>query len=346
MTRRRAGPVLPLAVLTACALAAGTAPAQDAPRRAAAIDCAALAAPELQRHCRGAAAGDVDAMTAFGMALFFGDGGLDEPATGLALWRAASSRGAARADFILGLATAHGWPPAARDRDAGVALLRRAGEAGYRHAWYELAQLHLEGDAADIAAGLAFARRGADAGDHASLRLLGTLYDRGRGVARDRAEAQRLWRLAAGGADADAYFELGRHRRDGIAGAADADTAIRLFQIAAGLGHRAAQLALAALLFEPGAPPAPGAALAWLRDAAAADGAAPARAAVERLADAVARDPAGWAVQARLGDALAALGEREGARAAWRRALPGARTDAAAEPDIAPATLERRLAAE
>ncbi|MBL8835877.1 MAG: hypothetical protein JNL66_06505, partial [Alphaproteobacteria bacterium] len=116
MTRRRAAPVLPLAVLTACALAGGAAHAQEPPRRPAAIDCAALAAPELQRHCRGAAAGDADAMTAFGMALFFGDGGLDDPAAGLALWRAASARGVARADFILGLATAFGWPPAARDR--------------------------------------------------------------------------------------------------------------------------------------------------------------------------------------------------------------------------------------
>jgi hypothetical protein len=235
------------------ALAAAPALAQPAQERTAThgVDCAGFASPELQRHCVGARGGDPVAMAAFGNTLYFGDGGPVEPAAAVRLWRAAAERGVARADFMLGLGHAFGW--AEFERDVAVALrhLRLSGEGGYRNAWYQLAQLRLLAThPPDQEGALEAARRGADLGDHASLRLLGWMYDNGVSVARNEAEALRLWRLAANGTDSETYYHLGRYYRYGIATARDEATAILYLRIAAGLGHIDAQVALGNMLLD------------------------------------------------------------------------------------------------
>jgi hypothetical protein len=69
-------------------------------------------------------------------------------------------------------------------------------------------------------------------------------------VARNEAEALRLWRLAANGTDAETYYHLGRYYRYGIATARDEAAAILYLRIAAGLGHIEAQVALGNMLLD------------------------------------------------------------------------------------------------
>jgi hypothetical protein len=70
---------------------------------------------------------------------------------------------------------------------------------------------------------------------------LGVCYAKGVGVAQDKAEAVRRYRLAAGQGDAKAQYNLGGHYGDGIGVAQDASEAVRWYRLAAGQGDATAQ---------------------------------------------------------------------------------------------------------
>ena len=100
--------------------------------------------------------------------------------------------------------------------------------------------------------------------------VLGFMHENGIGVARDAAEAARLYRLAAAAGDAEAQFNLGAmHERGGVVARDKAETA-RLYRLAADQGHAEAQYGLG-LLYANGRGVArdEGEATAWHRLAAA-----------------------------------------------------------------------------
>jgi hypothetical protein len=70
------------------------------------------------------------------------------------------------------------------------------------------------------------------------------MFDEGQGVAKDYAEAVRLYRLAAAQGDADAQYALGNMFEYGKGVAKKKAEAIRLYRLAAAQGLAAASAAL------------------------------------------------------------------------------------------------------
>ena len=102
----------------------------------------------------------------------------------------------------------------------------------------------------DVARGLALGRESAAAGSCFGQYVVGWCYYNGRGgVAKDYAEAVRLWRLAAAQGHAVAQFNFGRMFRDGQSVAQDYAEAVRLYRLAAAQGHSDAQVGLGVRLY-------------------------------------------------------------------------------------------------
>ena len=100
----------------------------------------------------------------------------------------------------------------ARDIAAGLALCRRAAEAGDADAQTDLGGYLLTGefmpkDAVEARRWLTEAARQRQAN---AAFLLGQIYWNGDGIATDKTEAARWWRVAHEGGRADAAFLLGR----------------------------------------------------------------------------------------------------------------------------------------
>jgi TPR repeat protein len=70
------------------------------------------------------------------------------------------------------------------------------------------------------------------------------MFSKGKGVAQDKAEAVRLWRLAAAQGDATAQCNLGLMFDNGEGVAQDKAEAARLYRLAAAQGHVKAAAAL------------------------------------------------------------------------------------------------------
>ena len=73
---------------------------------------------------------------------------------------------------------------------------------------------------------------------------LGLMFENGQGVAKDDAEAVRLYRLAAAQGNASAQYNLGLMFEDGEGVAKDDAEAVRLYRLAAAQGHAKAAAAL------------------------------------------------------------------------------------------------------
>ena len=111
--------------------------------------------------------------------------------------------------------------------------------------------------------------RAAQQGDAGAQFLLGSRYDRGRGVAEDDSEAVRWYRRAAQQGHASAQYYLGYKLAQGEGVAKDTGEAVRWLREAAGQGHAAAQYRLGAMYFNDEEAPADKAAAArWFRAAA------------------------------------------------------------------------------
>lgn len=109
----------------------------------------------------------------------------------------------------------------------------------------------------------------ADAGDAVAQEILGVMYSRGEGIARDDAVALHWFTLAAEAGRPEAQFELGLIYRDGAGVAADGNTAMVWFRRAAEQGKTDAYNAVAELyLGQHGIPADPAAASEWFLRAA------------------------------------------------------------------------------
>jgi TPR repeat protein len=74
--------------------------------------------------------------------------------------------------------------------------------------------------------------------------MLGSMFENGRGVAQDFAEAMRFYRLAAAQGHANAQFNLGIMFENGRGVAQDRAEAIQWYRLAAAQGHERATAVL------------------------------------------------------------------------------------------------------
>jgi TPR repeat protein len=135
----------------------------------------------------------------------------------------------------------------ARDYSAAAEFYRKAAEAGYAPAQYDLAYLFEKGLGVelDLRQAARWYQRAADQGDPEAQNNLGTLYATGQGVSRNDAEAVRWYRLAAGQDDPEGASNLGMMYLQGRGVKRDFVQAFQLFRRAAEQGYAVAQNNLA-----------------------------------------------------------------------------------------------------
>ncbi len=136
-----------------------------------------------------------------------------------------------------------GVPPAAMDARRAIVACRAL--SGDSRSDYLLGRAYETAGQFDAAA--AAFRRSAEQDYGAAQAALGVLYDAGRGVAADPAEAVRWYRKAAGQGIAAAEMALGTHCEQGRGIARDEGEAARWYRQAADQGYAPAQAALAQL---------------------------------------------------------------------------------------------------
>ncbi len=113
-------------------------------------------------------------------------------------YRRAAEKGDARAAFNYGLMLIHGIGTEA-DPIEGLRLINVAASASVQEAWFELGNLHRQGDhvAIDLHAAIEAYRRAADRGHVRAQYALGNMYGNGQGAGVDLVTAYKWWRLAA-----------------------------------------------------------------------------------------------------------------------------------------------------
>lgn len=137
----------------------------------------------------------------------------------------------------------------ARNDETGVALLRRAAEAGFPMAQYRLAKLYENGEFvdADLVAAREWTERAAGGGNVRAMHDLGFYFARGDGVAIDETAAFRWFRQAAEFGYADSQYNLGVLYQQGRGVSADMGEALFWFTLAAQNGDEAARERVAQL---------------------------------------------------------------------------------------------------
>lgn len=131
----------------------------------------------------------------------------------------------------------------AKDYSAAARFYRKAAEAGYGPAQYDLAYLYENGLGVErnFKEAAAWYRKAADQGDAEAQNNLGTLYATGQGVPRNDAEAVRWYRLAAAQNDPEGTSNLGAMYLQGRAVKHDFVQAFQLFRRAAEQDYAVAQ---------------------------------------------------------------------------------------------------------
>jgi hypothetical protein len=134
------------------------------------------------------------------------------------------------------------WPEAAR-------CFRKAAEAGYSPAQYELGRLYADGLGVehDLKQAALWYRKAADQGDAEAQNNLGALYAKGQGVRRSDSQAVRWYRLAAAQNDPEATSNLGMMYFRGRGVTRDPTQAFVLLLRSAQMGYATAQNNLALL---------------------------------------------------------------------------------------------------
>lgn len=161
-----------------------------------------------------AAGGDAQAKHALGVAYAEGWGVPADPAAAVSLWREAAAQDDPDAQNALAVAHAQGYG-VQRDMDEALRLWRRAAEQGQTLAQYNLgnALVVTAQDRPQVTEGIEWLRRAADDGDAQAQFVLANLYYTGQGVARDTAEATRLWQMAAAQGHGEAAIALNHPER-------------------------------------------------------------------------------------------------------------------------------------
>lgn len=173
-----------------------------------------------------ATSGDAAAMLR--LAAFYANGPqvVRDAASAFAWSKKAADRGAPGGSFNTGLAYDDGIGVPTNKAEAAH-WYRLASDRGHTPAMINLAALLLANSSADRApdavSAAALVRRAADAGSVDGLFDMGHLSESGTGVAKDMAEAQRWYRLAADRKDSRAMLRLGLIYADGLGGVAQDD---------------------------------------------------------------------------------------------------------------------------
>jgi len=152
----------------------------------------------------------------------------------------------AESNFLRGVQFAEG-DGVVKNYFTGAQFYRKAADAGYAPAQYNLAYLYENGLGVerDPSKAAAWYRKAAEHGDPEAQNNLGTLYASGQGVPRDDAEAVRWYRLAAEQSDPEGTTNLGMMYLQGRAVKRDFAQALQLFSKAAEQDYAVAQNNLA-----------------------------------------------------------------------------------------------------
>lgn len=156
------------------------------------------------------------------------------PARNVSLEQAAQA-GDLTAQYELGLQRL-----AARQTQAGVALLRRAADRGFAMAQYRLAKIYERGEGvqADLTVARQWTERAAASGNRRAMHDLGVFFARGEGAPLDEAAAFRWFRQAAELGVADSQYNLGVLYQQGRGVNASASEALFWFLVAARQGDQ------------------------------------------------------------------------------------------------------------
>lgn len=135
----------------------------------------------------------------------------------------------------------------ANNRPEATQFFRKAAEAGYAPAQYELGRLYADGPGVerDLKQAAFWYRKAADQGDAEAQNNLGALYAKGLGVRRSDSQAAHWYRLAAAQNDPEATSNLGAMYLRGRGVKRDHTQAFQLFSRAAQMGYPVAQNNLA-----------------------------------------------------------------------------------------------------
>ena len=166
-----------------------------------------------------------------GRMYLFGSGVAADPEQGIALLREAAEAGVL--DAALALAQAYDLGRAVpQDRMEGYRYWLLAAELGHAKAMLEVG-LRLESGetptGGDPAAAAAWFAKAAAAGEAVASAYLGALYEQGKGVPKDLAEAERLYRLTAG---KGSFFAMDHLARFMLEQGRDLDEARQLAELA------------------------------------------------------------------------------------------------------------------
>ncbi len=134
-----------------------------------------------------------------------------------------------------------------KDLSAAAGFYRKAAEAGYAPAQYDLATLYESGGGVetDLKQAAIWYRKAADQGHAEAQNNLGALYSKGQGVPRNEREAVRWYRLATKQKDPEATSNLGIMYLRGRGVKRNFAQAFELFRRAAEQDYAAAQNNLA-----------------------------------------------------------------------------------------------------
>jgi hypothetical protein len=160
-----------------------------------------------------------------------------------ALAAAGAAMGCAHSKGVLGCCYVWGCG-VAKDEARGLALGRESEAAGSCFGQYVVGAFYYEGYggvAKDYAEAVRLYSLAAEQGHAAAQNNLGGMFGNGQGVARDYAEAARLYSLAAAQGNAYAQYYLGVVFSKGHGVAQDRAEAIRWYRLAAAQGHADAQ---------------------------------------------------------------------------------------------------------
>ncbi len=149
-------------------------------------------------------------------------------------------------NFLRGIQFAEG-DGVVKDYSAAAQYYRKAAEAGYAPAQYNLAHLYENGLGVehDLGQAAAWYRKAAEQGDPEAQNNLGTLYASGQGVPRSDTEAVHWYRLAADQSDPEGTTNLGMMYLQGRAVKQNFALAFELFSKAADQDYPVAQNNLA-----------------------------------------------------------------------------------------------------
>jgi TPR repeat protein len=152
--------------------------------------------------------------------------------------RAASERGDALGEAILGYLLVHGLH-VPQNVEEGLQLLQRSADQGFAHAMAELGNLYLNGKLVpqDYEKALHWLKLGADKDEAGAERDLGVCYQKGYGVETNFSTAAVWYRRATGQTNYVAMKDLGALYMDGTGVAKDDDMAIHWLTLAAEKGH-------------------------------------------------------------------------------------------------------------